>query len=302
MSSYLGSKKCCDGNYYQKVIGPQGYQGNQGPIGPVGNQGETGTQGPQGVTGACCRGPQGFQGFQGSNNGITGPQGPQGFQGFQGSNTGITGPQGSQGFQGLSSLSSSSITYYFDTINGLDLGPGIYGTGIPGSLGTKNVYYNLTIGTNYRNGALLYPMDNYFNVVSTGDDPLRGPPPSLLGNGNMIDTKCFMAYVAPYDGNIVSINVNSAFSTTYYDQAQFDFIIMDSTGNINAGQTVWSIPYIVGRQMSGWSNNFNGVTSFKAGDLIYCYIVDTNNNNWGNDLLPFPDNGIFNITLYLKFI
>jgi hypothetical protein len=65
MSSYLGSKKCCDGNYYQKVVGPQGYQGTPGPIGPVGNQGSTGSQGPQGVTGPCCRGPQGFQGSQG---------------------------------------------------------------------------------------------------------------------------------------------------------------------------------------------------------------------------------------------
>ena len=27
MSSYLGSKKCCDGNYYQKIVGPQGAQG-----------------------------------------------------------------------------------------------------------------------------------------------------------------------------------------------------------------------------------------------------------------------------------
>lgn len=266
MSSNLGSKKCCDGNFYQKVIGPQGYQGEPGPIGPVGSQGVTGSQGATGPQGPCCRGPQGFQGAQ-----------------------------------GVSTVSNSSITYYFDTKNGLDLGPGLYGTGIPGNLGTKYVYYNLSIGTNYKNGALMYPMDNYFNVVSTGIDPFSGPAPSFSGNGNMQQTRCLLAYVAPYNGNVVSININSAFSATYYDQAQFDFIIMNSNGNINAGKTVWNSSYNVGTQMSGWSNIFNGTTSFNAGDLIYCYIVDPNNNNWGNDLLPFPDDGIFNVTLYLKF-
>jgi hypothetical protein len=78
MSSNLGSKKCCDGNFYQKVIGPQGYQGEPGPIGPVGSQGVTGSQGATGPQGPCCRGPQGFQGSQGD----TGVQGPQGDKTF----------------------------------------------------------------------------------------------------------------------------------------------------------------------------------------------------------------------------
>uniref|UniRef100_A0A6C0IR98 Uncharacterized protein n=1 Tax=viral metagenome TaxID=1070528 RepID=A0A6C0IR98_9ZZZZ len=78
MSSYLGSKKCCNGNYYEKVVGPQGYQGEQGPIGSFGNQGFQGFQGNQGATGIGCRGPQGFQG----NQGVTGMQGFQGDKTF----------------------------------------------------------------------------------------------------------------------------------------------------------------------------------------------------------------------------
>lgn len=62
MSSYLGSKKCCNGNYYEKIVGPQGFQGQQGPIGSIGIQGFQGFQGFQGATGIGCRGPQGFQG------------------------------------------------------------------------------------------------------------------------------------------------------------------------------------------------------------------------------------------------
>jgi hypothetical protein len=62
MSSYLGSNKCCNGNYYEKIIGPQGYQGNAGPIGSIGYQGFQGDRGYQGATGIGCRGPQGYQG------------------------------------------------------------------------------------------------------------------------------------------------------------------------------------------------------------------------------------------------
>jgi hypothetical protein len=79
MSSYLGSKKCCNGNYYEKVIGPQGFQGESGPIGSIGFQGNQGYQGNQGSTGIGCRGPQGYQG---SNTGIQGPQGYQGDKTF----------------------------------------------------------------------------------------------------------------------------------------------------------------------------------------------------------------------------
>jgi hypothetical protein len=54
--------------------------------------------------------------------------------------------------------------------------------------------------------------------------------------------------------------------------------------------------------MSGWSDAFNGQTRFNPGDLIFCYVVDNNTDIWGLGGLPIPsDNGIFNVTLYLRF-
>lgn len=299
MSNNLGFNRCCNENYYKKIIGPQGYQGNAGPIGSMGYQGFQGNKGNQGATGIGCRGPQGYQGtqgnqgFQGASTGITGPQGITGTQGNQGF-------QGNQGEQGTPAISSASITYYFDTKPGLDKGPGLYGGGV---VGTQNIYYQLSGGTGYRDGAVLYPMDVFFNNVSTGNDPFIGPPPSSGGSTLMQQTLCCIAYVAPYNGRVVSVNVNSAFSSSYYNGAEFDFIIMDSASNIVAGQTDWSGgAYATGRQMSGWSTLFNGQNTFKAGDLIYCYVVDTNNDFWNSGGLPFaPDTGIFNITLYLNF-
>jgi hypothetical protein len=82
---------------------------------------------------------------------------------------------------------------------------------------------------------------------------------------------------------------------------------MDNTPSsppiLTAGQTQWAppTPYLTGQQMTGWSNIIPSPT-FKAGDLIFCYIVDVNNDIWGTGALPLPaDKGIFNVTLYLKF-
>jgi hypothetical protein len=150
-------------------------------------------------------------------------------------------------------------------------------------------------------------MDNYFNLSSPGIDPLVGTllsaTPELL-----FQTDCFLAYVAPSKGTVVRVNVNSAFSASFYSTATFDFIIMKpgvGPGPIswNAGVTQWTVgTYITGRQMSGWSNAFAGTTNFDAGDLIFCYVVDNNGNIWGTGALPLTaDNGIFNVTLYLRF-
>jgi hypothetical protein len=163
------------------------------------------------------------------------------------------------------------------------------------------VYYNLA-PISILPGAFLYPMDNYFNLSSTGDDPFAGQTPSSVGTLQLVRSNCFLAYVAPFDGEVVRVNVNSAYSRGYFDQATFDFIIMNNTNNLTPGLTNWSIPYAIGRQMTGYSDQFNGPRSFKAGDFIYCYIVDNNSNYWGNGSLPIPsDNGIFNVTLYLRF-
>jgi hypothetical protein len=159
-------------------------------------------------------------------------------------------------------------------------------------------------------------MDNYFNLNSTGDDPLNGVAPSSAtaypSPGVLVTSNCFLAYVAPFDGEVVGVNVNSAYSRNYFNGAEFDFIIMDNTpsppSTLTAGQTTWTppTPYLSGRQMTGWSNTFNGSTNFKAGDLIFCYIVDVNSNYWNPPgppgTFPIPANdGIFNVTLYLKF-
>jgi hypothetical protein len=149
-------------------------------------------------------------------------------------------------------------------------------------------------------------MDNYFNLNSPGNDPLGTitAPPSSVGPQTLVDTDCFLAYVAPFNGEVVRVNVNSAFSRGFFNTATFDFIIMKPGPPIlTAGQTQWTVgQYITTRQMSGWSDSFVGPTTFNAGDLIFCYIVDNNSDYWGNLTLPIPsDNGIFNVTLYLRF-
>jgi cell wall-associated NlpC family hydrolase len=75
-----------------------------------------------------------------------------------------------------------------------------------------------------------------------------------------------------------------------------------NNSTLNAGQTVWAAGgYITPNQMTGLSNQIQR-PSFKAGDLIFCYIVD---NGWGSGIplgTPIPSHiGIFNVTLYLKF-
>jgi hypothetical protein len=156
-------------------------------------------------------------------------------------------------------------------------------------------------------------MDNYFHLNSTGDNPFVGLAPSSAAAypspGVLVVSTCFLAYVAPFNGEVVGVNVNSAYSQNYFYGAEFDFIIMDNSSILTAGQTVWTppTPYLTGRQMTGWSNTIPN-PNFKAGDLIFCYVVDVNNNIWTPPppapapVLPLPaDNGIFNVTLYLRF-
>jgi hypothetical protein len=141
-------------------------------------------------------------------------------------------------------------------------------------------------------------MDNYFNSVSPGINPFLGPAPSTAGT--LVQTRSLLGYVAPYNGEVVRVSVNAAYSLSYYDGAQFDFIIMNSS-NLVSGVTSWGGAYASGRQMSGWSNTFSGTTTFVAGDLIFCYVVDVNRDIWGNTLPLVADDGLFNVTLYLKF-
>jgi hypothetical protein len=162
------------------------------------------------------------------------------------------------------------------------------------------VYYDLS-PLNILPGAFLYPMDNYFNLNSTGNDPFAGVAPSSTGvvpsPGVLVISNCFLAYVAPFNGEVVGVNVNSAYSLNYFNGATFDFIIMDNTSTLTAGLTQWTGGYSSARQMTGWSNTIPN-PNFKAGDLIFCYIVD---NGWGVSLPISSDTGIFNVTLYLKF-
>ena len=307
-SNYLGSKRCCD----LRGLGPQGPigpTGSPGPIGPYGQTGATGQNGSTGPTGRSCKGdtgpagpaggPTGPQGIQGPT-GDTGPTGPQGIQGDTGP-TGFTGPTGIQGPTGFTGPQgeniAAAITYYFDTKLGVEPGPGTYGSG--SSLGSQYNYYNFSASLRFPNGALMYPMDNYFNNVAPGNNPFGSPSPSTAGD--MTRTNQMVAYIAPYDGEVVRVSVNSAYSNNYFNNAEFDFLILDSSAILTAGDTQWSTPYASGRQQSGWSDNIKGTKNFLAGNLIYCYIVDTNNNYWETGG-PLPsDDGLFNVTLYLKF-
>ena len=260
--------------------------GTTGPTGSAGYTGETGSTGYTGPTGSA---------------GYTGETGSAGYTGETGS-AGYTGPTGPS--SGSSNSSATSVTYYFDTNSGLNLGPGNLGTNTSGNLGPGCIYYNLSTSTTYKNGAVLYPMDNYFNLVSTGDDPFFTLGRTASQASTMKVTKGFLSYVAPLSGSVVSVNVNSAFCQSYYGGAEFDFIIMDSSGALVAGKTTWQpgSSYVSGSQMSGWSTTFSGQNTFKAGDSIFCYIVDPTSNYWGNVSLPLNrDDGIFNISLYLKF-
>lgn len=266
-------------------VGPTGMTGATGPTGATGATGRTGATGATGV----------------GNTGATGP-------------TGDIGPQGPEGPQGPPGPSiGGSITYYYDTNSGLDFGPGTYGTGVANSVvGPGYVYYDFSSTPVERNGAVLYPMDNYFNSITPGGDPFGGSSPSVVGSGSLVQTtNCMLAYVAPYDGNVVRVCVNSAYAepylgNAYYDTAEFDVIIMDGT-SVRSCWTDWSGgAYSNGKQVSGWSSRFNRETGFKAGDLIYCYVVDTHNDTWGlgdpHVVLPLqPVNGLFNVTVYLEF-
>ena len=287
-------------------IGPTGFTGLTGPTGVTGY---TGCTGPTGYTG-----PTGFTGRTGPTGwtGPTGRTGPTGFTGATGP-TGAIGPAGEIGPVGPMGRSiGGSITYYYDPNSGLGLGPGLYGdegNTVPEPMGPGYVYYQFSIRLRekeFRNGAAMYPMDNYFNSISPGKDPFAGLPPSTVGSGSLTQTSsCMLAYVAPYNGNIVRICVNSAYAAKYYNGAEFDIIIMNSTGSIDYCRTNWSGgSYVTGNQISGWSYTFDRDTGFKAGDLIYCYIVDPKNDLWGEgmEMLPLPPtDGLFNVTLYLEF-
>jgi hypothetical protein len=292
--------------------GPTGIQGQTGPTGIQGQTGPTGFTGPTGIQGQT--GPTGIQGQTGptGSTGRTGPTGPTGSTGRTGptgptGSTGRTGPTGDigpQGPQGPAAESSGSVTYYFDTNSGVDRGPGDYGTGTFGiPIGPGYIYYDLSSAHGIKPGAFLYPMDNYFNLSSPGDNPFGGDAPSTVGSQQLVRTNCFLAYVAPFKGDVVRVNVNSAFSKNYFNTAEFDFIIMKPGPTFFPGLTQWSSgTYSSGRQMSGWSDAFNGQTRFNPGDLIFCYVVDNNTDIWGLGGLPIPsDNGIFNVTLYLRF-
>ena len=319
-SNYLAAKRCCDlrglgpqgpmgptgeqgpiGSYgYTGPTGPEGTSSNTGAQGPTGIQGFTGPQGPTGFTGNI--GPQGPTGITGptgirGSTGFTGAQGPTGFTGPTGIRgpTGFTGPPGIQGPQGENI--AAAITYYFDTKLGVEPGPGTYGTG--SSLGSQYNYYNFSASLRFPNGALMYPMDNYFNNVAPGTDPFGSPSPSTAGD--MTRTNQMVAYIAPYDGEVVRVSVNSAYSKDYFNNAEFDFLILDSSAILTAGDTQWSTPYSSGRQQSGWSDNIKGTKNFVAGNLIYCYIVDPNNNYWETGTSLPSNDGLFNVTLYLKF-
>ena len=330
-SNYLSYKRCCD----LRGLGPQGPvgpTGAQGPIGPYGQTGATGQNGSTGPTGRSCKGdtgpagpagpaggPTGPQGIQGPT-GDTGPTGPQGIQGDTGP-TGFTGPtgiQGPTGFTGPTGIQgptgftgpqganiAAAITYYFDTQLGVGFGPGAYGSGTIGTpIGSQFNYYSFSTGDFpfvFPNGALMYPMDNYFNSNAPGNQPVGFSLSSPSTAGVMSTTDQMVAYTAPYGGEVVRVSVNSAYSKNYFDGAEFDFIILDSITNLTPGRTVWSMPYTSTQQQSGWSEVFNGTRKFSAGNLIYCYIVDPRNNFWGNGVQLPPDPGLFNVTLYLKF-
>jgi hypothetical protein len=140
-------------------------------------------------------------------------------------------------------------------------------------------------------------MDNYFNLIGTGPDPLYGP--IGISAGNLVVSKSTMGYIAPFNGDVVSVNVNSAYtlSADYLDVA-FDFIIIGSGGGINVGSTNWSTLYSPGSYMSGFSQSFGGTTTFSQGDLILCYIGDYS----VLITLPIaPTDGEFNVTLYVKY-
>ena len=294
-SNYLSSKRCCD----LRGLGPQGQAGPTGPAGPqgfYGLTGATGQKGDTGPTGRSCKGDTGSTGPTGDigTTGETGPTGPTGETGATGF-TGNTGPTGFTGPQGENI--AAAITYYFDTKLGVEPGPGTYGTG--SSLGSQYNYYNFSPSLRFPNGALMYPMDNYFNNVAPGNNPFGSPSPSTAGD--MTRTDQMVAYIAPYDGEVVRVSVNSAYSNNYFSNAEFDFLILDSSAILTAGDTQWSTPYASGRQQSGWSDKIKGTRNFLAGNLIYCYIVDTNNDYWGNGSSLPSDDGLFNVTLYLKF-
>ena len=333
-SNYLAAKRCCD----LRGLGPQGPMGPTGEQGPIGSYGYTGPTGPEGIasnTGA--QGPTGIQGFTGPQGptgftgnigpqgptGITGPTGIRGSTGFTGAQgpTGFTGPTGITGFTGPTGIRgptgftgppgiqgpqgeniAAAITYYFDTKLGVELGPGLYGTTTPGNpIGSQYNYYQFsqTLGREFSNGALMYPMDNYFNSNVPGTDPFVNPSPSTAGD--MIRTDQFVAYIAPYSGEVVRVSVNSAYSKDYFSGAKFDFLILDSISTLKKGDTQWTTPYSTGQQQSGWSDNIKGTKNFVAGNLIYCYIVDPNNNYWETGTSLPSNDGLFNVTLYLKF-
>jgi hypothetical protein len=144
----------------------------------------------------------------------------------------------------------------------------------------------------------MYPMDNYFNLIGTGPDPLYGPVG--ITAGNLIVSRSTMGYVAPFKGKVVSVNVNSAYTlSSDYQDVAFDFIIIDSGGAINVGNTNWTALYSPNRYMSGFSQSFSGTTTFNQGDLILCYIGD-----YSVLITPpiAPTDGEFNVTLYVNYI
>jgi hypothetical protein len=144
-------------------------------------------------------------------------------------------------------------------------------------------------------------MDNYFNLIGTGPDPFTTGVGTT--SGVMVTTKCSMGYVAPYNGEVVSVNVNSAYvANTSLDNAGFDFIIVPSVGTPYEGLTVWTTLYTSPNHMSGFSQSFS-LNTFNKGDLILCYVGDYSGGGGSNfSGIPIaPTDGEFNVTLYVKY-
>jgi hypothetical protein len=141
-------------------------------------------------------------------------------------------------------------------------------------------------------------MDNYFNLLGSGPSPLNGAT-GITAN-SMVQSNCCLGYMAPFNGEVVRISVNSAMTTVHFDEAIIDVLFVKPTGVINFGTASWG-SYIQngGIVQSGYVDNFLGTTSFSSGDLICCYVADIL-GIWSGP--PFAaEDGEFNVTVYVKY-
>ena len=175
----------------------------------------------------------------------------------------------------------------------------MYGTGTAGSVkGPGYTYYLLAgVPSGPFNGFFLYPMDNYFNLLGSGPNPLVGAV-GLTAN-NMVVSNCCLGYMAPFNGEVVRISVNSAMSTSNFDQAIIDVLFVRPSGVINFCIAGWSsFIQANGTVQSGYVDIFGGPTSFSSGDLICCYVGDQ--AIWSAPQFAAED-GEFNVTVYVKY-